>query len=79
MGEEGLECFGSPADAFYYVDDNLFHHRVTTLYNGAQFAWLKWWSGDTEVGYIFADGTVDIVAVVSDGDIYECTVMAPAR
>jgi hypothetical protein len=77
MIEEDLAVIENAEDGFVFVDDNITHYELTTLYNGTKTTWLHWWSGDTEVGYLFADGTTEIVAVVSDGDIYECTVMAP--
>jgi hypothetical protein len=77
MIEEDLDDIESAEDGFVFVDDNITHYELTTLYNGTKTTWLHWWSGDTEVGYLFAEGTLDIVAVVSDGDIQDCTVMAP--
>ena len=77
MIEEDLAVIESAEDGFAFVDDNITHYELTTLYNGTKTTWLHWWSGDTEVGYLFAEDTTEIVAVVGDGDIYECTVMAP--
>ncbi len=77
MIEEDLAVIESAEDGFVFVDDNITHYELTILYNTEKVTWLHWWSGDTEVGYLFADGTTEIVAVVGDGDIYECTVMAP--
>lgn len=49
-----------------YVD----HHQVT--YEGTSYDWVEFALGDTEVGVIFADDSLKIVALVGDGDIYGC-------
>jgi hypothetical protein len=38
----------------------------------AEFDWVQWFAGDTEVGVIFEAGTLHIVAEVGDGDISGC-------
>ncbi len=77
----GVERDGADADnlaeAFDYLDDDLIVYSVVANHDAAVFSWLKWWSGDTEVGYIFFEGTVDVGARISDGEITECVVMAP--
>jgi len=64
-------------EAFDYLDDDLIVYSVVAKHDAAVFTWLKWWSGDTEVGYIFFEGSVDVGARISDGEISECVVMAP--
>ena len=63
------------ADIFEYVDsDGVYDNSVRLLTTGERYTWIQWYSGDTEVGYIFAQGTLDLVAMVGDGDINDCTV-----
>lgn len=77
MIEEDLAVIETADQGFTFVDDDVSHYELTIVYNGGKITWLHWWSGDTEVGYLFADDTTEIVAVISDGDIYKCTEMAP--
>jgi hypothetical protein len=77
MSEEDLAVIENADEGFTFVDADVSHYELTIIYNGGKITWLHWWSGDTEVGYLFADDTTEIVAVISDGDIYKCTVMAP--
>jgi len=77
MEAEGYAEFDTLGEAFAYTDDGVYAFNVVAKHDAASYAWLKWWAGDTEVGYLFDGETVSIVAVVSDGDIQDCTVMAP--
>ena len=43
---------------------------ITDPRSGASFDWLRFYMGDTEVGYFFTQGTTDLVGKVGDGDIY---------
>ncbi len=60
-------------------DEALFQgsdERSVTVINGAlddiELTWLRWYSGDTEVGVIFAPGTTNLLAEIGDGDIMGC-------
>jgi hypothetical protein len=35
--------------------------------------WIRYFAGDTEVGYVFEQGTTNLIAEVSDGDVRTCT------
>ena len=60
---------------FSSADDGEFLVSDVEL-NGADFDWIKFYLGDTEVGVVFQAGTGAIVAEVSDGDVMGC--VAPA-
>jgi hypothetical protein len=77
MQAEDLDEITNAEEAFVYVDDNITHYELTALHDSKKTTWLHWWAGDTEVGYLFVESSLEIVAVVSDGDIHDCTVMAP--
>ena len=63
------------ADLFEYIDDDgVYEHNVRLLTNGRRYTWIQWYSGDTEVGYLFNEGTLDLVGYVGDGDINDCVV-----
>ena len=63
------------AELFEYIDDDgVYEHNVRLLTDGRRFTWVQWYSGDTEVGYLFNDGSLDLVGIVGDGDIRDCTV-----
>ncbi|MBT8491946.1 MAG: hypothetical protein KJO07_02705 [Deltaproteobacteria bacterium] len=34
--------------------------------------WIRYFAGDTEVGYVFEIGTTNLIAEVSDGDVLSC-------
>jgi hypothetical protein len=65
-------------EAFKTIDsDGIYLNRIEMPATGEAFDHLEFYSGDTEVGYIFRAGTTQLVGLVSDGDIYECSVTAP--
>ncbi len=39
---------------------------------GVEIDWVKFFSGDTEIGVVFAAGTLEIVAMIADGEIWGC-------
>jgi hypothetical protein len=43
---------------------------ITDAASGTVFDWLRFYMGDTEVGYFFPQGSAELVGLVSDGDIY---------
>lgn len=43
---------------------------ITDPKSGASYDWLRFYMGDTEVGYFFPQGTTDLVGKVGDGEIY---------
>jgi hypothetical protein len=77
MTAEDLGEVSSVSEALLYTDDGLVHFEVRAHHDQAVYSWLKWWAGDTEVGYLFAKEGVSILAVVSDGDIVDCLIMGP--
>jgi len=73
--QEGWADVSNVRDAFEYVDDDgVYEYSVVLTTTGERFTWIKWYVGDTEVGYIFREGTFDLVAIVGDGDVHDCTV-----
>jgi len=76
---QGFACDGivMPATvpaAFDLIDENEVRVLVIErLDTGARFDWIRVFMGDTEVGFIFAQNTLDLVAYVSDGDLLGCT------
>jgi|GEM_PF-7110304 len=58
----------------YIDDDGVYGHTIIDERDGRRFTWLQWYSGDTEVGYVFRHGEADYVAAVGDGDLYDCVV-----
>ena len=62
-------------DLFEFVDyDGVFENAVRNSSDNTHYNWVKWHVGDTEVGYIYIAGTMEHVATISDGDIYDCSV-----
>jgi len=74
FGCEGLFMPDTVEAAFELVDEGevrvLVMERLDT---GERFDWLRVFMGDTEVGYIFQQGTLELAAYVSDQDIVGCT------
>ncbi len=69
-----LDDVSTLADVWEYVDyDGVFEHGVVEP-GGDRFTWVRWYVGDTEVGYIYFEGTLQLAAIVGDGDIHHCTV-----
>jgi len=61
--------------AFSYVDpDGVYELDIELVPTGEHFTWIKFYAGDTEVGYLYPVGSLDLVAIVSDGDVINCTV-----
>ncbi len=72
--DEGWADVSTLADVWEYVDyDGVFEHGVVEP-GGDRFTWVRWYVGDTEVGYIYFEGTLQLAAIVGDGDIHHCTV-----
>lgn len=70
MAEEGV----SLADVFALSDDGEFD-IVDIEKEGEPFIaadWIAFFAGDNEVGVVFADGTTEVIAEVSDGDLMHC-------
>jgi hypothetical protein len=64
---------------FNYIDpDGLYVNSVLDALTGDRYTWVKFYAGDTEVGYLYPVGSLDLVAVVSDGDVINCTVSGPS-
>ncbi len=73
--EDGWASPETVDDVFEYVDpDGLYLQTVLETIAGSRFTWLRFYAGDTEVGYIYREGGGDQVALVSDGDVYGCSI-----
>lgn len=76
----GINCRGlfspqTPEDAFGYVDaPGITAFTLRDQQQGRTFTWLRYYSGDTEVGFIYQPGTLDLLAYISDGDLLGCQV-----
>tara|TARA_B100001093_G_C26055943_1_gene688396 strand:- start:76 stop:495 length:420 start_codon:yes stop_codon:yes gene_type:complete len=74
----GFECDGlflpeTVEAAFELIDFNeLRVIAITDRATGARYTWLRFYQGDTEIGYIYAAGTLEVVALIGDGDITHC-------
>lgn len=65
--------FADLAELFDAVDsDGVYETNVRDGVSGADYTWLRWYMGDTEVGYVFDVGSLAPVAKIGDGDIYDC-------
>ncbi len=65
--------FDEPVELFEAIDDDgVYETDLRDLVTGADYTWLRWYMGDTEVGYVFAAGGLEPIAKVGDGDIYDC-------
>ncbi|MEM6289790.1 MAG: hypothetical protein AAGA54_00950 [Myxococcota bacterium] len=62
----------SDDDALFYGSDE----RSVIVINGAlddvELTWIRFYSGDTEVGVIFEPGSTNVLAEIGDGDIQGC-------
>jgi|GEM_PF-4384118 len=57
--------------------EGVYLNEVTLLATGERFDWLEFFMGDTEVGYLFREGTTQLVGCIGDGEIYDCTIRLP--
>ena len=77
---QGFECGGlfNPLDAeeaFSLIDSGgLRRYRVAHRSSQQSFDWYKFYMGDTEVGYLYTEVSLSMVAIISDGDINRCQV-----
>ena len=74
VGCEGFFMPQTVEEAFELTDDGVRVLQIQRLDTGARFDWLRVYMGDTEVGYIYFEGTLQLAAIVGDGDIHHCTV-----
>jgi len=73
--EDGWASVSNIDDVFEYVDsDGVYVFSMIDVLSVERFTWLRFYAGDTEVGYIFVEGGLEQAALVSDGDINECVV-----
>jgi len=73
--EDGWASVDSIEDVFEYVDaDGVYASVVLDSIHGDRFTWLRFYAGDTEVGYLFRENSLEQVGLVSDGDINRCSV-----
>ena len=73
--QDGWASVSTIDDIFEFVDpDGVYVRSVLDLMSGDRFTWLRFFAGDTEVGYIFHEGGLEQAALVSDGDVNECIV-----
>ena len=71
--DEGWAVVETVDDVFEYVDDDgVYVYSIVRSATDERFTWVKWYAGDTEVGYIFREGTLEQVAIIGDGDIHDC-------
>jgi hypothetical protein len=73
FGCEDIFMPDTPALAVEMTDDGVTVSRVVILSTSQAFTWLRFYMGDTEVGYIFAEGTLTLTARISDQDVVACT------
>ena len=71
---EGIFAPASPAEAVALTDDGVYILEITVRASGERYTWLRLYMGDTEVGYIYQQGTLTLSARVSDQEIVACTV-----
>ncbi|MBW2460681.1 MAG: hypothetical protein JRH11_03475 [Deltaproteobacteria bacterium] len=78
MDASGWEDITTVEQAFESIDYAGF--RFNAAYDeatGESYDHLKWYGGGSEVGVFFRAGTTEIVAMIGDGDIYDCTAFVP--
>lgn len=75
-----LPAGATVADVFDATDDGLIERFAIGLPRADggvdHSVWYRMFAGDTEIGVVFADGTIDLQAEISDGDLMGCE--APA-
>ena len=59
-------------EALNYTDDGLDLFTIVHTASGNRFTHLKFYLGDTEVGYLFLEGGIKLRAFISDGDVRDC-------
>lgn len=64
-GDSAAEALASQVD-----EGGVEFLTITDTASGATFDWLRFYMGDTQVGYFFPQGSAELVGLVSDGDIY---------
>ena len=75
---KGFECEGiftprTTEAAYDLIDDGGVQiYRIRRVNPSGYYTWLRFYMGDTEVGHLFAEATLDLVARVSDQDIVAC-------
>jgi len=62
------------ASAIAMTDDGVRVYNITHQSSGDRYTHLRLYMGDTEVGYLYHEGTTTMVAYVSDQDINACIV-----
>ncbi|MFT7582923.1 MAG: hypothetical protein ACI9MR_004609 [Myxococcota bacterium] len=68
---DAVEAGADLAKAIGSVDDGLVYVLEVEV-KGTPFSWIQFYLGDTEVGAVFEQGTVNQVAEISDGEILGC-------
>jgi len=61
-------------EALGHTDDGARFYRITHTPSAAVYTQVKMYFGDTEVGYLYVEGTLNMVAYISDGDLRDCQV-----
>ncbi len=72
FGCEGLFSPDTAQEALEMTDDGVQSLLIRRVNPTAYFTWYRFYMGDTEVGYIFRQGSLDLVAMVSDQDMHRC-------
>lgn len=75
---QGIDAGDSLEMAFASTDESSWN-RSTLVLEGQTFEWVQSWMGDTEVGVVFAAGTLEIVAEIGDGDVLGCVAPSGAH
>lgn len=74
----GIGYVASARDAILATDDDVVTVRtITEKATGRAFTSYRTHRGDNPVGFVFAEGTLDLVAVDSDESLYQCLVEGP--
>lgn len=68
---DGVAADADLVAAFDISDDDEFDVLRLEV-GGAQYDWVRWWAGDTEVGIIFDADAVSIVAEIGDQEVIGC-------
>ena len=75
---DGCDWVEDAVQAFECADSDGFNLKdATDPLSGARYTHLQYWAGDNEVGAFFRAGTTEVVALVGDQEIYQCTVYVP--
>lgn len=69
----GIDFGADFEEVMQSVDEDTFYIKQVAI-GTAEYTWVKYYAGDTEVGIVFADGTDRAIVRISDGDIQNCDI-----